>query len=369
LEKAQEAKRKWKEEGNKGKTSSSGMHISSCDLKIVVYAIGIVNLDGNSISANLTRRLEMMRRTEIVIFLVNVSLICVTPTLLTLPIKEVTEGKDLSLWKKNLVPMPANRVWKLRYRMVGIGELLGIERWWKMIGLIWNIRGLGLIGRIPTLVSKIRDNNINLVGILETKKEFLSPALLRSLTGNIPFSWCYKPSRGTAGGILVGANSDMYLVTVGQMLDFSVSVMLLDKKSSFSWKLVMVYGSPYEEGKQAFIDELHSVMAGWQGPTLIGGDFNLIRFTSDKSNGIINHRWADAFNDWVNIWGLLELNPPNNAYTWTNNQDNLVMAKIDRIFVTIEWESAFPVITTPCWSTQETTLILVRKGSALKSGG
>jgi hypothetical protein len=145
--------------------------------------------------------------------------------------------------------------------------------------------------------------------------------------------------------------------------------MLLDKKSSFSWKLVMVYGSPYEEGKQAFIDELHSVMAGWQGPTLIGGDFNLIRFTSDKSNGIINHRWADAFNDWVNIWGLLELNPPNNAYTWTNNQDNLVMAKIDRIFVTIEWESAFPVITTPCWSTQETTLILVRKGSALKSGG
>jgi hypothetical protein len=89
----------------------------------------------------------------------------------------------------------------------------------------------------------------------------------------------------------------MYLVIVGKMLDFSVSVMLLDKKSGFSWKLVIVYGSPYEEGKQAFIDELHSVMAGCQRPTLIGGDFNLVRFTSDKSNGIINHRWA---NDWVN---------------------------------------------------------------------
>jgi hypothetical protein len=58
LEKAQEARRKWNEEVNKGKTSSSGMHISSCDLKIVVDAIGIVNLDGNPISANLTRRLE-----------------------------------------------------------------------------------------------------------------------------------------------------------------------------------------------------------------------------------------------------------------------------------------------------------------------
>jgi hypothetical protein len=95
--------------------------------------------------------------------------------------------------------------------------------------------------------------------------------------------------------------------------------MILEKKSDFSWKLIIVYGSPYEEGKQAFIDELHNVMASWQGPTLIGGDFNLVRFSTDKSNGIINHRWADAFNDWISKWGLLELNPPNKAFTWTNN--------------------------------------------------
>jgi hypothetical protein len=73
----------------------------------------------------------MMRRKEIVNFPVNLSLICVTPTLITLPIREVTEGKDLSLLKQNLVPMPTSRVRKLRYKMVGIGELLGIERWWK----------------------------------------------------------------------------------------------------------------------------------------------------------------------------------------------------------------------------------------------
>jgi hypothetical protein len=29
----------------------------------------------------------------------------------------------------------------------------------------------------------------------------------------------------------------------------------------------------------------------------------------DKSNGVINHRWADAFNDWVSKWSLLELDP------------------------------------------------------------
>lgn len=58
-----------------------------------------------------------------------------------------------------------------------------------------------------------------------------------------------------------------------------------------------MYGSPYEDGKQAFLEELHSVMIVWQGPSVIGGDFNLVRFSSDKSNGVINHRCADSFND------------------------------------------------------------------------
>jgi hypothetical protein len=39
-----------------------------------------------------------------------------------------------------------------------------------MIGLFWNIRGLGKIGRVPALVSRIRDNHVDVVGVIETKK-------------------------------------------------------------------------------------------------------------------------------------------------------------------------------------------------------
>jgi endonuclease/exonuclease/phosphatase family metal-dependent hydrolase len=104
-----------------------------------------------------------------------------------------------------------------------------------------------------------------------------------------------------------------------------------------------VYGSLYEEGKQAFIDELYLVLVSWQGPTLIGGDFNLVRFAYEKSNGNINHKWVDAFNEWVSRWSLMELDAPNKMFTWTNNQENLGMAKLDRVFITTEWEAAFPL--------------------------
>jgi len=141
----------------------------------------------------------------------------------------------------------------------------------------------------------------------------------------------------------LGVNSNLFILTISIILKFSLSAMILDKKTGFSWKLVVIYGSPYEEGEQEFIDELHSIMSTWAGPTMLGGDFNLVRFISDKSNGVFNHKWADAFNDWVSKWGLVELNPSNKLFTWTNNQVNPILAKIDRIFVTTDWEAVFPL--------------------------
>jgi hypothetical protein len=148
---------------------------------------------------------------------------------------------------------------------------------------------------------------------------------------------------GSAGGILVGTNSDLFNMAVGEVLNFSVSTMLTCKRTGFSWKFIAVYGPGYEEHKHDFLDELESVMISWQGPILIRGDFNLVRFISDKSNGVINHRWEDSFNNLIDKWGLIELSANNKKFTWTNNQDSPIFAKIDRIFVTTEWESAFPL--------------------------
>ncbi|WVZ69867.1 hypothetical protein U9M48_018590 [Paspalum notatum var. saurae] len=51
-----------------------------------------------------------------------------------------------------------------------------------------------------------------------------------------------------------------------------------------------------------------------------------MRNASEKSNGVVNHRWVDGFNEWVTKWGLV----------------NPVLAKLDRIFVSTDWESVFP---------------------------
>lgn len=129
-----------------------------------------------------------------------------------------------------------------------------------MIGLFWNIRGLNKIGRLPALIGRIRSTHADVVGIIETKKESFTPGYLKSLSGNVPFKWFWLPAKGTAGGILAGCNSDKYIAYVCDSLEFSISLMIKDCKTDFYWKLVIVYGSPYENGKLDFLNELNEIM-------------------------------------------------------------------------------------------------------------
>jgi hypothetical protein len=85
------------------------------------------------------------------------------------------------------------------------------------------------------------------------------------LTHNTPFNWFHLEAKGSAGGILVGANLDLFNMVVGEILTFLVSVMMTCKKTGFTWKLIVVYGPAYEEQKQDFLDELESVNEGLAG--------------------------------------------------------------------------------------------------------
>jgi hypothetical protein len=147
------------------------------------------------------------------------------------------------------------------------------------------------------------------------------------------FSWNSLPAIGSEGGICVGVDSDLFDVISWDIRCFSVSVVLKIKASGIIFRVVIVYGSSYEDKKEAFISELHSLCLDFNGHSVIGGDFNLVRFQGDKSNGVIDHRWSDKFNAWVKIWSLMEVKLGNRRFTWANNQENLTMSINDRVFL------------------------------------
>ena len=110
----------------------------------------------------------------------------------------------------------------------------------------------------------------------------------------------------------------------------------------------MVYGSAYESGKEAFLSELHSLFVGCPISTLIGGDFNIIRKTSEKNKPGTPGHWSFLFNAILEQAGVkLEMNGRN--FTWGNNLPIPTFEKLDRILCSNEWEEVYPL-------TQITTL-------------
>jgi hypothetical protein len=76
---------------------------------------------------------------------------------------------------------------------------------------------------------------------------------------------------------------------------------------------------------------------------LIGGDFNILRYNDEKNKSFLGNRFTDMFNWIINSYELRELALSGGKYTWSNNQSDPTLEKLDRILVNDKWETNFPM--------------------------
>jgi hypothetical protein len=69
----------------------------------------------------------------------------------------------------------------------------------------------------------------------------------------------------------------------------------------------------------------------------------MVRGRKDKSNGVVNSKWRDKFNEWIRKHILMEIKLAGRCFTWSNNQENAIMAHIDRVFSGTDFDMKFPL--------------------------
>lgn len=76
-------------------------------------------------------------------------------------------------------------------------------------------------------------------------------------------------------------------------------------------------------------------------PVAIGEDFNLVRYVLEKSKNkqSINMNLMVTFNNWEVDLELMELQRVGTSITWTNKQLDPTWCVLDRVLVSLEWES------------------------------
>ncbi|CAN0853710.1 Transposon TX1 uncharacterized 149 kDa protein [Linum grandiflorum] len=122
-------------------------------------------------------------------------------------------------------------------------------------------------------------------------------------------------------------------------------VILRDKLSGFQWLLVNVYGPCVHNRKLQFLNEVREVMSWWNLPHCIIGDFNLVRSADQARGGTRSRIEMEWFNGLVSDFALIELPLCGAEFTWSNLQEVASMSRLDRAFISIDWEQQFMACT------------------------
>jgi hypothetical protein len=126
--------------------------------------------------------------------------------------------------------------------------------------------------------------------------------------------------------------------------DFHVKLHIRNKSDNFIWSLVTVYGAAQVEHKAAFLRELVNLAKDNPYPIIIGGDFNLLRFSHEKSRGRFDNYWPFLFNAVIDSLDLKEIEMVGRQFTWANNLPEPTYEKLDRVLMDHNWESKYPMV-------------------------
>uniref|UniRef100_A0A2N9HAP6 Reverse transcriptase zinc-binding domain-containing protein n=1 Tax=Fagus sylvatica TaxID=28930 RepID=A0A2N9HAP6_FAGSY len=141
----------------------------------------------------------------------------------------------------------------------------------------------------------------------ETKLMSVTQGLVRSLWRCKYVDWTSLDSIGASGGIIL-----MWDRRVVERVDeaigcFSISCRFREVASGLDWVFSGVYGPNKVVERRMMWDELAGIATVWAVPWCVGGDFNLVRYPSERAGASDLSSSMRDFSDFIFSMGLIDL--------------------------------------------------------------
>ena len=205
----------------------------------------------------------------------------------------------------------------------------------------WNTRGLGSKKKRMVVKDFLRLQNPDVVMLQETKREVCDRRFVGSVWSIRNKEWATLPACGASEGILIIWDSKKMSSEEVVIGSFSISIKFLLDGCGPLW-LSAVYGPNSPLIRKDFWVELLDLFGLTFPLWCVGGDFNVIRSSSEKLGGSSFTSSMRDFDGFIRDCELFDSPLRNAPFTWSNMQESPVCKRLDRFLYSKEWEFSFP---------------------------
>jgi exonuclease III len=207
--------------------------------------------------------------------------------------------------------------------------------------LTWNVRGLNDPKKRVVLKNWLRKWKVDVVCLQETKLDKVDGRMISSIWGNRFAGWEVLDAAHTAGGVLLLWDKRVVERIDSKVGMFSVSCHWKSLGDGFEWVGTGVYGPNRDDSRSELWAELVEVRNQWSQPWCIFGDFNVVRFSSERRGCVRVTPAMEEFSDFIDGFNLIDLPLNGGLYSWCNGAANPSMSRIDRVLVSTDWEEHY----------------------------
>lgn len=165
----------------------------------------------------------------------------------------------------------------------------------------WNVRGLGMPSKWFLVKDFLQLHHADICCLQESKLSSINSITWKSIGGVRLDHFSFVPKIGSAGGIIIGWNNNLFIGNVRFKGTYTLTIEFTTRISNVVWLCTTVYGPNARHLKQSF------------------REFHLFE-------------------------------PPSfgKQFTWTNGQANPIWVKLDRFLVNSSWMDSFPRVIQNC---------------------
>ncbi|XP_050278001.1 uncharacterized protein LOC126719499 [Quercus robur] len=187
----------------------------------------------------------------------------------------------------------------------------------------WNVRALNDSQKRLVVRNLLREWKCDVVCLQEIKLTGIDRQLVCSIWSCLYVDLVALDVDQTTGGVLI----------------------MWDRRVLEKLEVLGVYGPNDNNLRGDLWDELVGVQQYWNVPWCCFGDFNIVRFPSERRGGSRLTPAMEKFSEFIEDLNLIDLPLEGESYTWSNGTNQPSVSRIDRTLVSHDWEHHFLDVT------------------------